>query len=382
MKIFKKIFSILFIFLLGSAGMLFADWSGVMDNTVNYSLGNDGFDSQSFGLETFANFRYQVRTREMATFYASFNLVAASGTNALGLGFIFGETAIGENYAAGIELERLYFRIPGEKIRTEAGLLRMSFGYSQVWGSTDFLNPRNPMILNARPRGVLGWHSSMFITDELRIMAFAAAPSNPLLSDGGGFIPGLSMDRLWDTGSLLGFYAFQTPNGPYKQGLHYFGLSLKFDLELSFVVDAHYSLNPEDINGLDGLSASVGFDYSFLDGDLFILTEYLYNGSASVTSAGNGGHWLSEHFLYCSALYRMDDFTNFTLALMMSFDDLSFRPIAIINHELFQGFSMSLSAQLPLDQKSFGGSKAGELVEAVNGARTTFVMSLGARLRF
>ena len=372
----KKYLLTLFILLL-SCIMLFADWSGVMDNTINYSVGQGGIDTQNFGLEAFANFRYQVRTREMATFFASFNLVVASGSNAQGLSLLFGETAIGENYAAGIELERLYFRVSGESIRTEAGLLRMSFGYSQVWGSTDFLNPRNPLIINARPRGVLGWHSSMFLTDELRLMAFAAAPANPILSDGGGFIPGLSLDRLWDTGSLLGFYAFQTPNGPLKQGMHYFGLSLKFDLELSFVVDAHYSLNPEDINGLDGLSASAGFDYSFLEGDLIILTEYLYNGSASVTALGNGGYWQNEHFLYGSALYRIDDFTTFTLAAMMSFDDLSFRPMVIVNHELFQGFSMSLNAQLPLDQKSFGGSKAGEL-----GGSSAFIFSLGARLRF
>ena len=133
----------------------------------------------------------------------------------------------GRNFAAGLELERLYFRINGDHIDTEAGLLRINFGYGQVWGSSDFLNPRNPLFPNARPRGVLGMDMSFYPADSLKLMAFAAAPKEPLEADGGGILPGLSVDQHWDRASVQVLYAYETPGTDLEWGIHCFGLSVK-----------------------------------------------------------------------------------------------------------------------------------------------------------
>jgi len=361
-----------------------------MDTTVNYTAGTGDAPEHSFGVEEYANIRLRVRTGEKAIFYTAFNLTAITGNylgNAALLGSLyqnpyFASTPFiyGQNYAAGMELERLYFRVNGDYIDTEAGLLRINFGYGQVWGSSDFLNPRNPLFPNARPRGVLGADAAFYPEDSLKLMAFVAAPKNPLQTDGGGFIPGLSMDKHWDRASLQALYAFQTADTVSAQGIHRFGLSVKADLELGFVVDGLYTLNPENLKGIDGLSVGAGFDYSFLDGDLYVLAEYLFNGSSSATALGFGGNWSNNHYLYGTALYRFNDHCNLGLSTVFCFDDLSFSPFATLNYELFQGLSFSLNCRVPLDKKTIGDGEAGELGPGRTGAK--FTADAGIRLRF
>ena len=381
----KKYFLIYIVVIFAAAGLFAQDWSGVMDSTVSYSKGAGSVANHSFGIEQFVNLRLRVRTREMATFNASFNLIAATGHNALTLA-ASNPMLVGENYAATMEIERLFVRIVGEEIDTELGLLRMNFGYGQVWGSTDFLNPRNPMAINARPRGVLGINSSYYPTDTLRIMGFISAPSDPLQYSGGGYTPGILLEQHWDTASLQAFYAYETPiygitgSTARDLGIHSLGASLKFDLELGFVIDALYRYNPRNSGILSGLSLGAGFDYSFMGGDLIVIAEYLYNGSQSITAKDYGGNWQNRNYLYASALYRIDDFRSLSLAAMMSIDDHSFMPMATFNYDVFQGFSVNIAVQVPLDRKSFGGTRAGELGPETTHSR--FSVNVGARLRF
>ncbi|MDR0498047.1 MAG: hypothetical protein LBH42_10565 [Treponema sp.] len=380
------------------------DLSGVLDSTVNYAAGAGDSQTHSFGIEEFANLRLRVRTGERATIYSAFNLIAYSGNyleNAAMMESVnqtspFNSTPIiyGQNFAAGLELERLYFRINGDHIDTEAGLLRIPFGYSQVWGSSDFLNPRNPIAYNARPRGVLGANFSFYPVDTLKLMGFVAAPKNPLASDGGGFIPGLSLDKHWDKVSLQTLYAYETKGfneTPDTVGTDYhrFGMSLKADMEVGLVADALYTLNPDNADGIEGLSLGAGFDYSFLDGDLYVLFEYLFNGNSSATALGFGGNWSNHHYLYGNALYRLNDYCSLSFSTIFCFDDLSFTPIAGVTYELFQGFSLNLSVRVPLDQDTLSGGKPGELGPVPPGADGSpgergarFIVNAGARLRF
>jgi hypothetical protein len=377
-----------------------AQLNGVLDSTINYTTGAGDAQEHSFGLEEYANLRLRISTGGKATLFSAFNLIALSGNyleNAAMLGTLnpnplLGSTPLiyGQNYAAALELERLYFRINGDYIDTEAGLLRIPFGYSQVWGSMDFLNPRNPLYPNARPRGVLGLTFSHYPADSLKLLFFTAGPKDPLKSDGGGFIPGLSLDQHWDRASVQALYAYETPGQlTQKKGIHRFGLSLKADLELGFVVDALYTLNPDKVEGIEGLSAGTGFDYNFFDGDVYLLMEYLYNGLSSATALGFGGSWSNNHYLYGTALYRCSDYCNLSLSTILCFDDLSFSPFITFNYEFFQGFSMNLSAHLPMDQKTLNGGKPGELgplpvypdgSEGTTGAR--FILNAGVKLRF
>jgi hypothetical protein len=250
----------------------------------------------------------------------------------------------------------------------------------------DFLNPRNPLFENARPRGLLGINSSFYPSDSLKLMAFVAAPQDPLKSDGGGFVPGLSLDQHWDSASLQFLYAYETPWSSYanplagsKWGLHRFGLSLKADMELGFVADVLYTLNPDKPDGIDGLSAGVGFDYSFLDGDLYMLFEYLFNGFSSVTAYRYGGFLTKHHYLSGTAQYRLNDYSSLALSALFCFDDLSFLPSLSLNYELYQGFTLNLSVNVPLDQHSISGGKRGELGPDRMGA---VMVNAGARLRF
>jgi hypothetical protein len=140
------------------------------------------------------------------------------------------------------------------------------------------------------------------------------------------------------------------------------GLSTKVDLAAGFVIDMLYAYNPEAGTEIEGLSFSAGADYSFFDGNLIVLAEYLYNGETSSTALLYGGSFSNRNYLYSGFTFRFSDFTNLTAALICGFDDVSFTPFVTLNHELFQGATLIITAQVPMDRDLFkNDGKRGEL---------------------
>jgi hypothetical protein len=373
------------LFVSAAGGAVFGEgleFSGTLDSKVLMRAGAGEAPDFSYGLEEYANLRMQAKLRGGITFYGALNLIAAAGAFAEEAAALetytaasplpFSSFAVGENYAAALEPERLYLRVNGEYLDGEVGLMRLAFGYGQVWGPSDFLNPKNPLLPDARPRAVLGASLEVYPGDTAKLTAFGAAPKNPLQSGGGGFITGLSADQHWNRLSLQGLYAFEVPRTASPYGIHRAGLSIKADLALGLTADMLYSWDPGDSAGMDGLSASAGFDYSFYQGKWYCLAEYLYSGASSVTAGGALSDQSPEdaapvsglrhrHYLYLMFLYRWSDYTNTSLACMASPEDLSFTPILSVEHELFQGLTLSLRGQIALDRDVFAGNgKKGE----------------------
>ena len=378
-RFFLLLVIIIFISVLNLEAQL--NFSGLLDSTVSFNAGAGDMPAFSYGIEEFANIRMQARIRDSARFDGAFNFIAAAGDYAspearalAGMGFT-GNV----NYVAGIELERIHFRLNFDAVDLDGGLMRMPFGYGQVWKPSDFLNPPNPLKPDARPRAVLGAVLTWYPLDELKLLGFGAAPRDPFSQSGGGGLMGLSMDRHWEKASFQTLYSFESPQGGSMQGIHRIGMSLKADLEVGLVMEALYTYNHEAKTGLDGLSFSAGVDYSFFGGDLITLAEYLYNGASSSTALGYGGGFSNEHYLYTGFTWRFNDFTNAGLALIACFDDVSFTPIITASHELFQGATLSFTAQIPLDRDLFSGDgNRGEL-----GPRYSYFNStLKLRLRF
>jgi len=352
----KIIFVLIFIFITISIGYAQLTVSGILDTSVSGNAGAGDSPVFSFGFEEYANLRFQAKLREMGTVYGAVNLIAAAGDYAFGLARM-GINSAGGNFISAIELERLYFRLRGEHTDFDGGLMRLPFGYGQVWGSSDFLNPRNPLKPDARLRGILGAVLNWYPVDELKLLVFYAAPREVLSQEGKGSFVGLLLDKHWDKASLQTLYSFETPDTGSEFGIHRIGLSVKADIKIGLVLDALYTYNHETMRDmdffLDGLSFSAGADYSFLGGDLIVLAEYLYNGNTSATARSYGGSFSNNHYLYASFTYRFSDFTNMSAALLCGFDDVSFTPVVSLNHDLFQGAILTITAQVPLDRNLF-----------------------------
>jgi hypothetical protein len=84
-----------------------------------------------------------------------------------------------------------------------------------------------------------------------------------------------------------------------------------------------------------------------------VLAEYLYNGKKSSTALGFGGSFSNNHYLSAGLTYVFNSFTNLSVMLISSFDDVSFTPVISFNHELFQGASLTITAQAPMDRDLF-----------------------------
>jgi hypothetical protein len=294
------------------------------------------------------------------------NLFAVAGdyaASAAALGY-FGN----ENYIAGIELERLFFRLNGESVDFDGGLFRLPFGYGQVWGPSDFLNPSNPLKPDARPRAILGAALSWFPNDDFKLQSFYAAPRDAFSNKGEGSHLGFSLEKHWEKASFQFLYSYEMPiTGESKYGIHRAGFSLKADIEVGLTLEALYTYNHAVKTKLEGLSFSAGLDYSFFDGDLIILAEYLYNGEASSTAFDPQKNILgmpNRHNIYTGFTWHFTDFTNLTIALISSFEEVSYTPVVTLNHDLFQGATLTFLAQIPISHteltdtwyKSFYGS--------------------------
>jgi hypothetical protein len=394
MKRLTLFFSIIFLAVSGSH-FLYAQITvnGILDSSVSMTAGADS-QKFSFGLEEFANIRFQSRLRDnKAVIYGAVNFIAAAGdyaVNAVSMlpapegkwiqytdhngneqeeyiitgipsGLPFTAYVYGENYIAGIELERLYFRLNFESASFDGGLFRLPFGYSQVWGSSDFLNPKNPLKPDARPCGILGAAVSLYPKDDIKLIGFTAAPRNPYLNDGSGVLAGFSFENHWSKASVQALYSYETPDDDgSKYGIHRAGFSVKADLEAGLVIDALYTYNHEAGTKLDGLSLSVGADYSFFNGKLIVMAEYLYNGETSSTSFDSNKNilgMLDRHYFYSGYTWKFNDFTNMTIALISSVEKISFTPLITFNHELFQGASLMIMAQTLLNENVFSGDE-------------------------
>ncbi|MDR0388842.1 MAG: hypothetical protein LBH73_02105 [Spirochaetaceae bacterium] len=311
-------------------------FSGILDSSL--ALGVPAGDGRFFyGFEEYANLRLQQRLGDKAVFYAAFNCAAASGS--AGAGF-----QPGENYASTLELERLFMRLRGEYLDLEAGLLRLAFGYGQVWGPSDFLNPRNPLIPDARPRAVLGGDLVWYPGDMSKLQIFAAAPRDSADTSGAASRFGLMAEYHGNSASLQALYAYESPDDRTRLGIHSGGLSFKLDLALGFVTEAFYTFDPEKGGSPEDLAASAGLDYSFGRGDWYILAEYLYRGEKAV----NPWALENQHYLYSELRYRYSDYTAWSLGAVLALEDLSAIPQLRMETEFFQGVSLVLSCRVPL----------------------------------
>jgi len=369
--------------------------SGILDSSVSMQAGAGDAPDFSMGFEEYANIRFQSKIRDKATVYGAVNFIAASGNYAanakmmagLGIGSPLNTTSYvyGENYIAGIELERLYFRLLGETVNFDGGLMRLPFGFGQVWGPSDFLNTRNPLKPDARPRAILGAAFFWYPTEETKLNVFFSAPRDPYLQEGDGSFLGLSFDKHWNKASIQTLYCFETPKKDSDYGIHRVGLSIKADLEVGLVIDALYTYNHEMETRLDGLSFSGGADYSFFDGKLILLAEYLYNGKTSSTAFNPEKNLLgfsNNNYLYTSITLRFNDFTNISAALISGLDDVSFTQVVTFNHDLFQGAVLTITAQVPLDRDLFSGDgNRGELGPIPPGLSTGRYFDCTAKIR-
>jgi len=342
--------------------------SGLLDSSVSLLAGAADSPPFSYGFEEYANLRFQSRIRDRAVIYGAVNLLAAAGdyaANAALMSMASNNSPIstsaftaGENFIAAIELERLYFKLKFETVDLDGGLFRLPFGYGQVWGPSDFLNPKSPLKPDARPRAILGAVLSWYPTEEIKLLTFYSAPHQPFSAEGKGSFLGLSFDKHWNNASIQTLYSFETPNTGSNKGIHRAGFSVKADIKAGFVIDMLYSYNSEDETGIDGLSFSFGADYSFFDGRMIVIAEYLYSGDTSSTSQ----NFSNNNYLYTGLTWRFNDYTNINAAVITGFEDISFTPVITLNYDLFQGAELTVTAQAPMDRDLFSGNgRRGEL---------------------
>ncbi|GHV29817.1 hypothetical protein AGMMS4952_16040 [Spirochaetia bacterium] len=330
-------------------------FSGVFNSTLTVGAGTEALPDFYWGLEEYANLRLKKQLGDHGSVYMAFNLIAASGVSALALqtspfgfsGSVNPEDSTNSNYAAAMELERLYVHLTGKKIAFDSGLMRLAFGYGNVFSPNDYFNPRNPLYPDARQRAVLGANFIVYLTDMSRLQFFGVAPKDPFRINGEGLSGGLVAENHWNKISAQGFYSIEAA----QKIAHNFGLSLKADLPVGIIADILWTYRQEESASIEGLAASGGLDYTFsiATHTVYILAEYLYNGDESKMTG-----YANHHYLYGAARFSVDDYMSFTLGALAGFENFSVVPLLSFSTDLFQGAALTLQAQVPCGDGELG----------------------------
>jgi hypothetical protein len=367
----KKLLSLILLF--AGAYLFAADapvFSGVFNSTLTMGAGANVLPGFYWGLEEYANLRLKKSLGDHGSVYMAFNLIAAGGVSALALQTgPFGISASNGNYAAAMELERLYVHVTGEKIAFDSGLMRLAFGYGSVFSPNDYFNPKNPLYPDARQRAVLAANFIVYPTDMSRLQFFGAAPEDPFKIDGEGLSAGLAAENHWNKLSAQALYSFEAGKKDVTPHEHNFGVSLKADLPVGLTADVLWTYQQGKAASIEGLAASAGADYTFsiASHTVYILAEYLYHGNDSKMK-----DYTKHHYLYGAARFSIDDYTSFTLGALAGLQDNSVVPLVSFNTDLFQGASLTLQAQAPLGE--------GELGSKTTNSYFAFTAKLGIKL--
>ncbi|MDR0527718.1 MAG: hypothetical protein LBG79_07900 [Spirochaetaceae bacterium] len=362
----------LFVFVCAALPAQSVKFSGIFDSKLTLNFKQDG--EAAAGIEEFANFRLESGIKDKAVFFAAFNAIVLSGLMAesvqSGGGFV-----IGESYAAALELERLYFRANGGIFDVEAGLKRLAFGFGQVFAPSDFLNSRNPLFPDARPRAVLAGSCEFYPNDSIIIEPFVSTSKNPFYSNGTGAVAGISGIYNNSSAYMETFYAFEA--GENSNNIHRVGFSFKTDIVIGFWVDALYLFVQQLNMNETGLSFSAGADYSFFNGKCYTLFEYMWSGSSSVTAKTkkNIYGFEGQNYLYGVFRFNFNDWTNASAACLAALDNFSCTPILSVEYGLFQGFTLVFQTQVSVAKESdaeFSPEKTKTLCTANIKARMRF----------
>jgi hypothetical protein len=393
MKLWRIVLSIqffLFIISIPNSVALDWQWSGLSESLVRSSLGYSYNETSNnlFEIEQYANLRMKAPVGERGNFISSVNFYIQSGSSNVD------ENNAGTYYSSIIDVDRLYYQIKGDSFTTDVGILRLSFGFGQIFRPSDFLihpNPRNP---DARPRGVLGFISNWYPKDTLKMSFFGIGPYDTTETGGRTSLAGMVSERHGNHWSVQGLYTIQAGRPAVKFGsvtirdatnepVHRFGSSIKYDGPVSIVLDALYTLDmywlrtqtyyTRDWMWYRGLEAALGVDFSFNDGKFIITGQYWYNGGSALESEESidvlyTQSWsnivpeqrsinvnlpLSDlnrmYYVIINGIYKIDDYTLFGTNSLIALEDGSFLCSFNIDHTLFQGTTISLLSRIPID---------------------------------
>jgi hypothetical protein len=387
MRILKILVNLFPVFLFAS--QLYAIepiFSGIVES--NATGLNGDYNGTTWSAEEFANLRMRVNIGEKAKVYAAVN---ASATSA--------EEQEFDTYA---ELERLYSSVGNDYFGLDAGYMRIAFGYGQAFKPSDFLNPPNPVYPEARPKGTLGSTLSFYPADGIKLQMFAADRKNPYSMYPGFSRPlgGLMGEVHASFLSIQALYAAQKPEERgSKQAVSYGGLSLKFDAIFGIALDSMYTYNGGGHLSVKDLQAALGIDYSFFNGDLYFLVQYFFNGDGYLNPnddlndlygydtwdeikldqripLSGFSDFYRKHYAFLSAMYSVSDYTRISVSILSATEDLSFLPALNVEHEPFQGMTVSLTARVPVDRHVLNGGEYGELGPEFTGITMYFLGSV------
>lgn len=365
-------------------------FSGTIESNAAAADGTkNGF---TWSAEQFANLRMNFDAGEKAKVYTAMNAIANSAKES--------------ELDTKAEVERLYFTVREEKFDISAGFMRLAFGYGQAFKPSDFINPPNPLYPEARQKGALAAALSFYPSDLTKLQIFGADRSQPYAQYPGHSRPlaGAAADYHSPELSVQILYALQRAE---QRSSHlpcnYCGGSLKFDAIAGFALDALYCYDGKDAPSTAGLQLAFGADYSFADGKLYTLAQYFYNGDGelahdqTLSDLYGGEDWVHtepeervpeggysdyyrRYYFFLSTLYSLSDYTRLGGSLLTALEDISFLPALTLEHEPFQGMTLSVTARMPLDRHLFGARERGELGPDHSGYHAS--VSGSAKLKF
>jgi len=338
-------------------------------------LGRISDDSYYVQAEQFANIRMRSTIGEYGEFHSAVQLIVSSNTE--------------NEFCSQAELERLYLSLVIERFDIKLGLQRLPFGYGFAFRPLDMFTQPSVLYPEARPKGVLSSLVTVYPRDELSFSFFCGQQRDDVIQDTRDPVfYGLALTQHHSVFSTQFLYALSVSRDETQPTTGSGGFSTKVDSLIGIILEALYThdySSPFEEGSVDhNIQVTAGFDYSWMSGKLYLVTQYCYSSagyldsSDSISSLYTDPLWADlpfserkpvivsndfyrRHYLYLSILWMPDSYTQGSLSVITALEDGSFLPQVQIEREWLQGCSLGMTTRMPLDMYTISSGHYGEL---------------------
>ncbi|MGE5577499.1 MAG: hypothetical protein ACM3TT_09960 [Syntrophothermus sp.] len=270
----------------------------------------------------------------------------------------------GERAPFDLQVDRLFFRWEEGGTRLTLGRQRIAWGVGYAFSPLDQFNPPNPGDPIAPRQGV----DALVIRRSMGDLSYLSLVGVlPETIDGNRKI--ISTDPA--VGGIWGTHIGNTDlslsylSDPVKED-HQWGLAAKGDLGVGWHLEGVYQklwdTNTGPVEGAPAKSqwlGVLGLDYSFLDGKVLSMVEYLYDETGEPDPARYGydlrltgqRQTLGTRYLFSQVSYQVDEFAGLSLSALANLADRSGTVQPALNWQVDDNTRVDLGVAVPVGDR-------------------------------
>jgi len=248
-----------------------------------------------------------------------------------------------------LDISRLYIQIPVYKAEIVFGRQRVPWGQGIYFRPLDFFNKVNPIDLKAEKLGLDGLYATIPIS-LMSSLEFLIVPNKWPGHSQAGTRAHIHV-HTFDIGASYAYRGKDLEGSELNSKPQVMGFDFKGDMGIGIHGEGlyrFYKTYPMDRNETKNrFKASIGADYSFLDGRLLPMIEYFYNGDGSTDyknyKRSGQFEYLGRDYAVAQILYNPNILISWGLNTLMNLSDKSLVVTPLLDWSIYKRTTLDIA---------------------------------------